>query len=300
MKSFFATVKNQLKTGMGAVFRKGYVNNVSLLTIALSVFITATFLLFLINVNDMVEDWKKGVRVMVYLDAAVTPDQIHEIEARIQSVAGVQDLTFISKADALAYLKDQLKGQVSLFEDLGENPLPDAFEVRLGSSTMDMDGITATARQFHAISGVESVEYGQVWLSRFLNVFNLFQLVTYGIAGLFFMACVFIIGNTIRLMLYSKREEVEIMRLVGASESFIKKPYYVEGLVIGFLGGILGLLGVYLGFTAVSSTIIQSESTQLLEIRFFPWRMSLGIILCSIFVGWLGCFLSLGQFLKRH
>ena len=294
VKMLFQTLFSVLKT----TFAKGYLNNVAVLTVALSVFIVATFLLFLINANQLAAEWKKGLQVMAYLETGTRPDQIDGLKKSIEGISGVAQVTFISKAEGLAYLKERLKGQLALFEDLKENPLPDAFEVRLSSKNLNLDSITAITKKIDKLEAVESVEFGQAWLHRFTNIFNLFQFATFGIAGLFFMASVFIIGNTIRLMLYAKRDEIDIMRLVGASESFIKKPYYIEGLVVGMSGGVLGLLAVYAGYLVVSSNMVQTDAAQIIRIHFFSWGAGLGIICCSLFVGWLGCAISLKQYFK--
>ena len=295
MRNLFNMISVFLKNNIP----KGYLNNVAVLTIALSVFIVATFLLFLINANDMVKVWKKGVRVMAYLEPDVSRNQVEALKADIRGIRGVENAVFISKKEALAYLKERLKGQLSVFEDLDENPLPDAFEISLSSRKLDLSEVSALTEKIKDLEKVESVEYGQAWLQRFTNIFNLFQFATFGIAGLFFMASVFIIGNTIRLMLFSKRDEIEIMRLVGASESFIKRPFYIEGVAMGTSGGLMGLLAVYIGYLVVSSSIVQTDTAQLVQVRFFSWWICLGIIGASIFVGWLGCVLSLAQYFKK-
>ena len=275
-------------------------NSLAIMTISLSVFITATFGLFLINAGDITEEWEDGVRVMVYLSDGLSPGQIKTTETELLKVAGVAEAAFISKAEALEFLKKNLKGQSSLLADLKENPLPDAFEIRLAASVTRISEIEASARHIHAVKNVKSVEYGQAWLERFANILRLFQFAVFGIAGLFFMASIFIIGNTIRLMLYSRREEIEIMHLVGASEEFIRKPFYVEGIVFSAIGGILGLTASYLGYLVISSSAIQEETAHFIQLRYFSPVICLIIILLSVFVGWLGCSISLSKFLKKY
>lgn len=270
----------------------------TIITIAVSVLIAGAFALFLMNANDIMNTWKKGIRVMVYLKPDIPEIKIGELERRIQEMDGVRDVQFISKKEALQRLKNQMKRQPSLLENLKENPLPDAFEIRLKESFQNRNRIEALAERLSSLVQVEDVEYGQIWLGRFMSIINLFRLTGYAMGGLFFLAAVFIVANTIRLVLYSRREEVEIMRLVGATDGFIKAPFYIEGLVQGALGGMIGLAVLFVIFLLVSLNVEQGLTAGLFTIRFLSPGASCGILVCSMFVGWLGCYLSLKQFLR--
>ncbi len=270
----------------------------TIITIAVSVLIVGAVALFLMNANDIMNTWKKGIRVMVYLKPDIPEIKIGELERRIQGMDGVRDVQFISKNEALQRLKNQMKRQPSLLENLKENPLPDAFEIRLGESFQNRNRIEALAERLSSLVQVEDVEYGQIWLGRFMSIINLFRLTGYAMGGLFFLAAVFIVANTIRLVLYSRREEVEIMRLVGATDGFIKAPFYIEGLIQGALGGMIGLAVLFVIFLLVSLNVEQGLTAGLFTIRFLSPGASGGILVCSMFVGWLGCYLSLKQFLR--
>ena len=273
-------------------------NSISIITIALSIIIVSTFTLFFINACDIMNAWKQGIRIMAYLKPNASEGNLPDLKKKILGLYGVQDVRFISKQEALEQLQNQMKRQSSLLENLKENPLPDAFEVRMIASSHQVEKIELLATQIESLPFIEDVEYGQAWLGRFNNIFNLFRLTGYAIGGLFFMAALFIVANTIRLVFYSRREEVEIMRLVGATDGFIKAPFYMEGLILGASGGILGLGALFVTFMVISSNVEQDLSLGLLNIRFFsPWALW-GILLGSMFVGWLGCYLSLKQFLK--
>jgi cell division transport system permease protein len=195
-------------------------------------------------------------------------------------------------------LKKQMKHQSSLLSDLKENPLPDAFEIRMIAASQNREKIETLADRIESLPSVEAVEYGQGWLDRFANIFNLFRLAGYAMGGLFFMASVFIVANTTRLVLYSRREEVEIMRLVGAEDGFIKAPFYIEGLIQGAVGGLIGLILLYVTFLFISSNVEQDLSYSFFHIRFLPPEIFLIIIVCSMLVGWIGAYISLKQFLN--
>ncbi|MBW2365835.1 MAG: ABC transporter permease, partial [Deltaproteobacteria bacterium] len=205
-----------IKKAFQDIFRNRFLNTVSITTIVLSVLIVSTTALFFINANDLMNSWKHG---------------------------------FISKKDALDTLKKEMARQSSILSDLKENPLPDAFEIRMISSSQSWEKVETLSKKIESLPSVEEVEYGKRWLSRFENIFNLFRLAGFSLGAIFVMATILIISNTIRLVLYARREELEIMRLVGASNAFIKIPFYIEGIIIGILGGIVGLTILFAAFS---------------------------------------------------
>ena len=276
-----------------------FLSTVTIITIAIAILIASAFALFFVNANAIVNSWKKGIRIMVYLKPNSSEIKVTDIKSKIEGMKGVKNVQFISSKEGLERLKNQMKRQSSLLDNLQENPLPDAFEVRLTDDFQNQDKVEALAAQLESLSQVDEVEYGQIWLGRFTNILNLFRLTGYTMGALFFVATVLIVANTIRLVLYSRREEVEIMRLVGATDGFIKAPFYLEGLIQGALGGIIGLAALFVLFMFISSNMNKGLTSSFFAIRFLPWKAFLGILICSMFEGWMGCFLSLKQFLKH-
>lgn len=289
---------SSFKRAIQDILQNRFLNTVTIITIALIILIVSSFALFFINVNDIMNSWKKGIRIMAYIKPDIERVTLYNIKQKIEKMYGVRQVRFISKEEAIDQLKKQLELQSSLLDNLEENPLPDAFEIKMIASTQSWKKVKTLSVKIESIPSIESVEYGQKWLGQFANILNLFKLTGYVMGCVFFLASVFIIANTIRLALYSKREEIEIMRLVGASDSFIKTPFYFEGLIQGATGGIVGLVILFSVFIFISSTVGHGICSDFINIRFLPFDVSCGIILGSMFVGWLGCFLSLKQFLK--
>ncbi len=289
-----------LRRAIEDILDNRFLNAVTVVTIALSVFIVSASGLFFLNAQDQFDRWKKGIRLMVYLAPDTTDDQRQETEERLLAISGVRRIRFVSKQQALEILKKKMVRQRSLLENLKDNPLPDAFEVTLAMETDAPEKIEFLSRRIESLTSVAEVEYGQQWIERFGSFFNLFKLVGYGMGTMFFMATVFITANTIRLMLYARREEIQIMRLVGATDSFIRNPFFLEGMIHGLFGSVVGLGLLYGAVSALGSHFGQSLAAEVMTIRFFPPKICAAIIGCGIITGLLGCFFSLRQFLKKN
>jgi cell division transport system permease protein len=280
------------------ILENRFLTVITVATIALSIMIASAFALFFINAGDLMNLWQKGIRMMVYLKPDTSEAGRLDTKFRLQGIAGVHSAAFISKKEAMAKLKSQMQHHTSLLDNLKENPLPDAFEITIEPSARSSTELDFLAERITSLPAVAEVEYGQQWIRRFTNIIKLFRLAGYGIGALFFMATVFIVANTIRLVLYSRRDEVEIMRLVGATDRFIKIPFYIQGMIQGGAGTLLGLLVLFAGYLSLSSHVEQSVSGSLITIRFFPPEMCAAIIVGGILVGGLGCLVSLKQFMR--
>lgn len=280
------------------IWQNRFLNVVTIITIALSVLIVSAFALFFVNANNFMNSWKKGIRVMVYLKAGMTAQEIRALQQRITGMSGVEEIRYISSDEALATLKAQMRRQASLFANLKENPLPDTFEVRMLPSARDDLKIEALAVEIEALPAVAEVEYGQSWIGRLTSLVGLFRFTAIGMGALFFMASVFIVANTIRLVLYTRREEIEIMRLVGASDRFIKFPFYIQAIIVGALGGGIGIGTLFVAYASFYARFNTGLSVGMLPIGFLDPFICAGIVVSSMLVGLLGCFLSLKQFMK--
>ena len=288
-----------LKKALQDILSNRFLNSVTIVTIALSILIVSSFALFILNTNALLESWRKGIRVLVYLESQATEANRLDLRYQIQQMENVQETHFISKEDALKQLKDQMSHHSSLLENLKQNPLPDAFEIRIIDTSRELNKVAALAEKIKALPQVEEVEYGQHWIARFSHIINIFKFVGYAMGGVFLIATLFIIANTIRLVLYSRKEEIEIMRLVGSNDRFIKAPFYIEGLILSALGGIAGLAALFAVYRFILSKFQTSLSLGLLEIKFLSMEQFFLFVGGSMLVGWLGCYLSLKQFLKN-
>ncbi len=287
-----------LKKALSDIRLNRFLNLVTIFTISLSILVVSVFMLFFENAGRVIEAWNQGGRAMIYLKDNFTKDMLPEIKEKIGNAGNIREIVFISKEEALDQLKKEISQGSTFLKTLQGNPLPDAFEIKM-KSYKRIEEVEAFAQKIKEIEIVEDVEYGQGWLDKFLKIFNLFKITGYAMCSLFFLVALFITSNTVRLAFYSRKIEVEVMRLVGATENFIKAPFYVEGLLQGFLGGVLGLAILLIAYLMISSGITQSLSPYMyFDIRFLSIKTIILIILISTFLGWFGCYLSLKQILK--
>ena len=286
------------KKALSDIRSNRFLNFITIMTISLSILLVSVFMLFFENASRVIESWNQGGRAMIYLEKEFNPQMLPGLKEQLTLLGGIETMEFISRDQALGLLKKDMGARTEFLSSLKENPLPHAMEIGMKSYT-SFDQVQSLAARIEALAQVESVEYGQGWLGRFLKLFNLFKMTGYAMCSLFLLIALFITANTVRLAFYSRKLEVEIMRLVGATEGFIKTPFYVEGLFQGFLGGVLGLLILLAGYLTLSSGIAQNLGAYVyLDIRFLSVK-AIGVILfSSTFLGWFGCFLSLKQLLK--
>ncbi len=280
------------------IFENRFLTAITVITIALSIMIASAFALFFLNAGEVLNSWKKGIRMMVYLKADTSEAARLDTQNRLRAIAGVQETAFISSDNALKRLKGQMAHHSALLENLKENPLPDAFEVILQPSARDSEALRFLAERIQSLDAVDEVEYGQQWIQRFSSMINLFSMAGYAVGGLFFMATVFIVANTIRLVLYSRREEIEIIRLVGATDRFIKIPFYLVGMIQGGIGSLIGLAALFGGYLFLTSHFEPNMADGLLTPHFFSAGTCAAILVGGILVGWLGCLVSLKQFMS--
>jgi cell division transport system permease protein len=291
-------IPSTVKRAFADISSNRYLHAVCIITIALSVFIVSAFALFYINVTELLDAWRQGIRIIVYLSDGVTAEQRTELISAIGKFNGVSEIGFISKDAALEDLKEKIGRQSSLLEGLEKNPLPDSLEIRLANTYRNLSDLEKLAEDIKTFPHVDEVEYAQKWLHRFTGVYNLFQITGLVLAAIFFTATLLIVANTIRLIMYARRKEIEIMRIVGADESFIKYPLYIESLLQGFIGSAIGLLILFLAFVTTVSKVSQDAMFSFFEITFIPASFLAVIITCSMVIGWMGCHFSIRKFLK--
>ena len=271
---------------------------VAVATTAFTFACVGVFLLFYVNLRAMALSLEQDIQVMVYLQDDVTNHVKNEIEQQLKTDRAVAALTFVSKEQALADFQVQFPAESHLLDGLGQNPLPASFVVTLAGVTRSSDAMRRWADRVQLIPGVAQVQYNQAWVEALAGMVKYIELAAIIVGVILSAASVTIIANTIRLALYSRREEIEILGMIGASRTFIRVPYLLEGAALGVLGSALSLVILWAGFELFRHEIRSASRFLGVDalLTFFPLEMCMVLVLVGLFLGFSGSFLSLLRF----
>jgi cell division transport system permease protein len=218
---------------------------VAVVTIAVSLFLIGLFALLLANMGGLLERFGREVRLTVYVADGVGAEDERALLLRVRREQGVERAEAVSKQEALERFRRRLGGESALLEGLEENPLPASIEVDLAPAERSSEGLASLARRLAALPGVAEVSHGHAWVEGYARALSLLRAAALAIGGVLALAALVIVTNTIRLAVYARRDEIDILMLVGATRSFVSIPFLLEGLIQGVLGGLLALALVY-------------------------------------------------------
>ncbi|ULA64938.1 MAG: Cell division protein FtsX [Nitrospira sp.] len=271
---------------------------VAILTTAFTLSCVGIFLLLYVNLRSAAGWLQEDIKIIVYLEDQLTREAVAELEDQLKRDRTVAATVFISKEQALGEFRAQFPEDSHLLEGLGQNPLPASFVVTLASQFRSPDTVRRWTERVRTISGVAKVDYNQEWIDALAGVIRYIEMIAIGVGAILSTAAVTIIGNTIRLTLFSRREEEEILRLIGATRWFIRIPYLLEGAVLGACGSALSLLILKCGFELFRQQIGSTGRLSGIEhmITFFPVSICLALILVGMSLGFAGSFVSLRRF----
>ncbi len=272
------------------------VNLLAVGTISMAMLIVGFFLLAFVNLHAAVDRLGDRLELSVYLKDGLTDHEKDFLRDRLKSEPGVRKVSYLSKADALAIFKKELKGQEKLLAGLGENPLPESYELVIDRAYADPDRMEALAKKLSGYAGVEDVSYAKAGASL---LSGLYRLVTFGgsaLAVLLGVSVVFIISNSVRLALYSRGQEIELMQWIGATRGFIQGPFLIEGMLLAMLGSALAVGVIAAVFYALPQDMLAAVSPNGLD--FLPLPVVTYMIAGGSMLGLVGAVISTGKFLE--
>lgn len=301
-----STVGRHIREGSRSVFRNGWMSFASASAISISLFILGVFLMLGMNVNKWTKDVENQVEINVFLEGDVTVEQIERIKTEIGSIPEVSNWTFISKDEALTYLRERLgeDGQLLLegFEGV-DNPLPASFKVEVHRPievTVAADKIAALDNGYQ-IKRIWKIEYGKGTVEMLFKITNVIRnvglVLVLGLAA----TAMFLISNTIKLTIVARRREIGIMKLVGATNGFIRWPFFIEGVLLGVIGSAIPVVILLIGYAELveaSRLNLGVMLIQMLPVREIGPQVAMLLIGIGLLIGVWGSTLSVRKFLK--
>lgn len=271
---------------------------VAILSTAFTLACIGIFLLLYVNLRSAAGWLQEDIKIMVYLDERTTREGVQELEDKLKADPMVAGALFISKEQALSEFRAQFPSDSHLLEGLGENPLPASFVVTLAQNFRSPDAVNRWAERVRMMASVAKVDYNQDWIDALAGLIRYIELAAIGVGVILSAAAVTIIGNTIRLALFARREEIEILRFIGATRAFIRIPYFLEGAVLGACGSALSLGILKFGFELFRQQVRSVGRFSGIEnmISFFPLSFCLALVVVGIGLGFAGSVVSLRQF----
>ncbi len=273
------------------------VNVLAVGTISMAMLIVGFFLIVFFNLQGAMNAMGDRLEMSVYLKNGLTVNERDFILHRIKIEPGVKKVSYLARDEALARFKKELKGQDSLIQGLGENPLPDSYEVVFERQAVESGRVAALAAKITGYRGVEDVSYGKEGAELLAG---LYKVTTYGgsaLAILLSVSVVFIISNSVRLALYSRGQEIELMQWIGATKGFIQGPFLIEGMMLAMLGSALAvgiLAGMY--YTLPQELVVLLSRPNGLD--FLPMAVVAYMIIGGGLLGLGGGLVSVNRFLE--
>ncbi|MEW9702765.1 permease-like cell division protein FtsX [Paenibacillus sp. SI8] len=301
-----STFSRHLREGTKNVIRNGWMTFASISSISISLFILGIFVLITLNVNDIANQIEKQVEINVYLEVNTPQQQINTLEEQIKGISEVKTIKFVSKEEGLVYLRGKLgeSGKALLEGFDGENnPLNDAFTIEVD----DPRNVAAVADQISALNAdkdpkpIYKVNYGKGTVEALFKVTEIARWIGFGIVILLSFTAVFLIANTIKITILARRKEISIMKLVGATNSFIRWPFFIEGALLGFIGSVIPIGLILGGYWKLMNTgsldlsLMMIKLTPFNDISFTLTALLLGI---GMVIGIWGSLISVRKFLR--
>lgn len=293
-----------ISEGIKSVFKQKKMTGASIIIMCATMFMFGIFFLIGENINFAMKqlESQQGIRVMIK-DEVITDGKEETLKAKINQIPGVNKVEFISKEDALSTVRTWIAGNKNSEEILSgydeDNPFPASFFVTLTDLTKNDE----VQKQILKLDGVDEISSNNDLLSKLASIAKSVQMITLGLLAILVLISIFIISYTIKLTVYARRKEISIMKYVGATNSFIRGPFIVEGIIIGIISAIItiGIIGV--AYTSVLNKMLASSVMQSLTISLYTFnqlfvRILIVYLILGIGIGVLGSVISMRKYLK--
>ncbi len=283
-------LRYSVEEAVASLWRGRQAGLLSTATIALALFVLGGFLVVTANLERLGAEWGSAAELSVYLKDNVSPAERRAVEAVLSPGDIVASHEYVSKPDALVRFKQTFGELAAAVDGLGDNPLPASVEVRLRPGPGAGAGVDSLGNRLRQMPGVADVRYDRQWLNRVLTAIGIIRGVGLVLGTVLAVAAALTVANVVRLALYARRDELEIMQLVGAPQAYIRGPFVMEGVLQGGIGALVALSALGGAFLALRGRYLAplASAMNISSIRFLPADLCVGLIIGGMAVGCLG------------
>lgn len=298
MKPFRILKSNFIESFKG-VFRNFSLSIASIICITITLIIVGFSIFITYNVNNFTAEIERDMTIVVFLERKTSDEEIDNIRETIESIENVRNIEFSSKEDVRKSMQEESEVLNTILSEYNEetNPLQDSFLIKVD----DINEIGNTASEIERIDKVSLVEYGEGSVEELVKIFEIVKKTTYIAVIALVIVTAFLISNTIKITIQSRKREIEIRRLVGASNSFIRQPFFFEGIIIGFLGSIIPVAVCCFGYSYLYDKLggkLFTEIIKLIEPKSIIYIVMIALVIIGVVVGAFGSFRAVRKYLK--
>jgi cell division transport system permease protein len=276
-----------IREGARTITRNSSLFLLSLLVAAISLFLLALFSLVTVNLHRATRILDEKIEIIAFLDRRAN---VNVLQENIEKIKGVEQVIYVSSEQALLELRNELQDTEEILNVFEENPLPASFQIKLESGFRNARGLDEISSKIMLLEGIDETLYGGELVDQLKKVTNIIVIFDFGLLAIIVFSVIFVIFQTIKLTIFARATEIEIMKLVGASDGFIAIPFTFEGIVQGAIGGFIAFL---------LTVITHRVATYFFDNVFFPhWWFLLGTILGGMIFGVIGSSIAIRRFLK--
>lgn len=275
-------------------------NTFSITIICLSFLIFGVFLSLSNNLFFTARELSKNMLIIFFLEKDLPEEQRDSIEKRLNESSLVNNVRYISTGQALERFQQNFPELLGIIENIEVNPFPASFETNLAEENLSPETIMRFIQVMKDMEGIEDAQFNRDWVERMQSLSRLAKAIGFFLGGILALASFFIISNVIRLNVFARKEEIEILRLVGATNFFIRIPFLLEGIILGILGGLvsLALLFLLIKFFPLYLGASLGALNEIINFRYLSLSQIIILIAGGAFIGFFGSLSSLARFLK--
>lgn len=292
-------LRHVMRRAFRSLWENAYLNSVSAGVIAATTLLFGVYLSVQFNLNKMVDTWDRDIHVSAYFHPDVPEKRRFDVRDDIASRDEVLKVRYVSSETANEWMQERMPAMEDILKELGSDTLPSSLEISLTATAARPTVIDDFARTL-SVTDFSDVDYGQEWIEKFQGFMAMLKLLGAIMGSLILVAATFLVMNTVHLVVYNRKEELEIQKLVGATDGYITAPFLVEGLAQGLIGSMLALGGL----SAVHKLLVERlkdtfELGATAELQFMPNTYVALLFVAGSILGVTAAFLAVQRFLSK-